>query len=70
MVKLVALAGLRPALIADRQGDLGLDSSWTVVEQWNEATRYERKDRLEAKAMHDAVTDPKIGVFQWIAMHW
>jgi hypothetical protein len=64
--ELVLHAGLKAAL----QADPALLLCWAVVKDWNEQSRYERKTRVEAKALYDAITDPAHGVLQWIKAHW
>ncbi len=64
--KLLDLAGLKGLL----SGDPDLQINWAVVKDWNERSRYERKTRVEAQAIYDAITDPAHGVLQWIKAHW
>ena len=64
--KLVELAGLRPRL----QADTALMTNWTIVRDWSEQARYERKTRAEAQALYDAIVDPTHGVLPWIKSHW
>jgi HEPN domain-containing protein len=64
--ELVLHAGLKAML----QTDAALMLRWAIMKDWNEQSRYERKTRVEAKALYDAITDPAHGVLQWIKSHW
>lgn len=64
--ELVVLAGLKSLLIAD--ADLLL--RWGVVKDWDEQSRYQRKNRTEAQGLYEAITDPLHGVLPWIKTHW
>jgi hypothetical protein len=64
--ELVVLAGLRSELDADPH----LLNLWGTVKDWDEQARYERKTRVEAQTLLDAIMDPGHGVFQWIRRHW
>jgi hypothetical protein len=44
--------------------------AWGVVKDWSEQARYERKNRAEAQALYNAITDPAHGVLPWIKSHW
>jgi len=64
---LVVLAGLKASLDADPD----LQENWTVVKDWNEEARYERRTtRADARGLFDAITDPDHGVLPWIKSHW
>jgi hypothetical protein len=69
--QLVVHAGLQVAFLAARQADADLDVNWTVVKDWDEKARYERKrTRAEAEALYKAITDLGHGVLPWIKSHW
>jgi HEPN domain-containing protein len=61
-------------LIARRDADIAADpalqGNWLVVKNWSETARYERKTRVEAEDLYQAVTDPASGVLPWIRNHW
>jgi hypothetical protein len=47
-----------------------LQDNWEVVKNWRETARYQRKSRLEAEKLYQAITDPASGVLPWIRNHW
>jgi HEPN domain-containing protein len=60
-------AGLR----AEVKSDSSLEISWAIVKDWSESSRYEtRSDRGRARLMLDAITDPQIGILQWLKNYW
>jgi HEPN domain-containing protein len=65
--RLLDAVGLKPLLAV---GAAGLQLNWAVVKDWNEQTRYERKSRVEAESLFDAITDAADGVLSWIKLHW
>ena len=68
--QLLGLTGLKPVLDAAAAADTALDANWGIVKDWNEASRYEHKAKVEAQRLYDAITDSKHGVFAWIRSHW
>lgn len=47
-----------------------LQVNWTLVKDWNERSRYERKTPDDARALFDAITDATNGVLPWIRNRW
>ncbi len=68
---LVKLADLKTErdVAASANSRLGVNN-WQIVKDWSEITRYQRKTKLEAEKLHQAVTDAANGVLPWIKTHW
>jgi len=54
----------------DRHGNNELDSSWAIVNEWKEKSRYENIDEIKARSLIEAISDEENGVLQWIKQHW
>ncbi len=67
---LLQLAGLKETRDADASLNPALLKSWQVVKDWSEITRYERRTRLDAEKLYEAVTQTAVGVLPWIKNHW
>jgi hypothetical protein len=67
---LVKSAGLRLELDRAVTGDPDLSSRWSVVQAWDESSRYDRKTGTKAQDLIEAITDPQHGVLPWIKTHW
>ena len=67
--RLLTLAGLEPAWIAECGTDAILDKYWDIVLAWSESSRYERKSQLEAESMYNAIIDSVHGVLPWLRKH-
>lgn len=68
--ELLNLSGLRPALDADADASIDLETSWTIVTSWDETTRYQTIDPFRASAMVEAVGHHQHGVLTWLKRHW
>jgi hypothetical protein len=68
--QLLDLAGLKPTHAADTAADPDLSANWAFVFDWNEASRYDRKTRTQARKLYVAITDKKHGVLAWIRSRW
>jgi HEPN domain-containing protein len=68
--ELVKLAGLRAERDADASANSALLQNWQVVKDWDETSRYQRKSRLEAEKLYQAVTHSTNGVLPWIKNRW
>ena len=69
LARLLALAGLGPAMKADSDLSPALGTSWSFVLRWSEASRY-ADTRLDAASdLLSAIDDPSHGVLAWIARH-
>ncbi len=54
----------------DARANSSLGINWQIAKDWSEITRYQRKTKLEAEELHQAVTDSANGVLPWIRTHW
>jgi hypothetical protein len=70
LMQLLALAGLKDTLAIDAAADPDLYANWAFVRDWTESSRYDRKTRIEARKLYDAITDKRHGVLAWIRSHW
>jgi hypothetical protein len=70
LVKLVKLANLNGALVAQAQADPQFDVNWAVVKDWNETSRYRILSQSEATDLISAITQRGHGVFRWTRQHW
>ena len=68
--ELLRLADLTARWVAEIAANPALKRNWQVVKNWKETARYERKTRLEAERLYQAITDPAHGVLPWIRNHW
>jgi HEPN domain-containing protein len=68
--ELVKLAGLNAQRDADASSNPALLLNWQIVKDWSEIVRYQRKTKLEAEKLYQAVTDTANGVLPWIRIHW
>ena len=44
--------------------------NWSVVNDWDETSRYSQWSKSEARELHAAITQPADGVLAWIIGHW
>lgn len=70
LVKLIKTAGLSMKLDAEMKGDKSFGINWSVVKDWSEKSRYEKRSADDAKDLYSAVADKKHGVLQWIKRYW
>jgi hypothetical protein len=68
--KLVALAELKAALVADLAVNQSFARNWTLVKDWTEESRYLWWDERTARAMLGAINDQQHGVLQWVRVRW
>jgi HEPN domain-containing protein len=68
--QLLAAAELSPEFDRQRAANAGFEVSWSVVKDWSEEARYETRTPQEAQSLITAVTDPKIGVLEWLRLYW
>ena|SRR5947209_5713987 len=64
--KLLELVGLKPILASIAH----LKVPWGIVKDWSEQARFEKKSRVEARDLYEAITDLHHGVLTWIKLHW
>jgi len=70
VVDLVALADLKVLLDIAKRENPGLKSNWTIVETWNEESRYRQMAEETATTLYTAISLPEDGVLSWIKNHW
>ena len=68
--KLVGLAGLTEEFGVACGANPSLLVYWGVVKDWNETSRYELKTEVDARELHEAITQESDGVLRWIRTHW
>lgn len=68
--ELLRLAELSGELQVVIQQDASFEDRWATVLNWSEASRYQRKNDLLAKALIDAIEDVSGGVLSWIKLHY
>ncbi len=70
MNQLVEVAGLAEKLDEGARREMEFEVRWVVVKQWSEDSRYKLRGEKDAKALYDAIVDPKYGVLEWLGQHW
>lgn len=70
MSELVKLAALEAARLAATDANATLRNHWLVVNDWNEASRYQKHSHQMAKKLHQAITHATHGVMPWIRTYW
>jgi len=70
ILKLVRLAGVDAARVADSTANPNLGANWNFVKDWNERSRYERHSLAKAQRLFDAITHVTDGVLPWIKARW
>lgn len=68
--KLVNVAGLKPALLAEIKNDAQFASYWGIACKWSEQSRYSITDAITAAHLITSIQDPNHGVLQWLKQHW
>lgn len=67
---LVRVANLEPLRLEQAKADSVFRDNWDLVQQWSEQSRYRRHDKIDAKALIEAVASTRHGVLRWIKQHW
>jgi len=67
---LLRLALLKNELEQVVQSNPLMEESWTIVQGWSEASRYDRKTVQEATALLRAVEDGSGGLLPWVRQRW
>uniref|UniRef100_E6QHY1 Uncharacterized protein n=1 Tax=mine drainage metagenome TaxID=410659 RepID=E6QHY1_9ZZZZ len=70
LIELVRVSQLAPVLKTAMQADSGLADNWIIVQNWSEASRYQRWEIWQAQRMVAAVEDGSGGLLPWIRLHW
>jgi HEPN domain-containing protein len=70
LTRLARAAGVLEKLLdaASRQSEL--NENWEIVAKWTEESRYQRRSRLEAEDLLNALADPKHGLLRWVKHYW
>ncbi len=69
--ELIKLAGLKNDLDKDFKNSKTLELNWSVVKDWNEASRYLCTIAPKyAKDLYSACTSRKNGILSWIKTKW
>lgn len=68
--ELIRVALLRNERDSALQNNSTLMTSWTIVPNWSETSRYERKTVQEAAALLNAVEDQAGGLLPWLRQRW
>ena len=63
---LVELADLTEQLERARGANSNLKRCWSVVENWDETSRYDRKTEQDARDLYEAITQEPDGVLRWL----
>ncbi|MGO9318537.1 MAG: HEPN domain-containing protein [Terracidiphilus sp.] len=68
--KLLQLAELKVELEAAMQDNPAMQSSLDAVQDWSEASRYEKRSAQEAMDLLQAIEDQAGGLLPWIKLRW
>ena len=68
--KLLQLADLRIELDSAMQANPTMRAGLDTIQDWSEASRYERKADQEALDLIQAIEDSTGGLLPWIMLHW
>jgi HEPN domain-containing protein len=67
---LLVVAELKTELEATLQTDPVVQANWTIVKDWSEESRYEKRTLQEAEILLRAIEDKKGGLLPWIMQRW
>jgi hypothetical protein len=70
IAKLLQLAELKIELETAMQANPVMRAGLDTIQDWSEASRYERKAEQEAQDLLLAIEDPTGGLLPWIRLHW
>jgi HEPN domain-containing protein len=70
LAKLLQLAELKGDLDTEMQGNPAMKWSWDEIQDWSEASRYERRNAQEASDLLQAVQGQPGGLLPWIMLRW
>src|SRR5262245_34144341 len=60
--RLLKAAGLKPAFDVEAAANPAFAVHWSVVKDWNEASRYEQNTQADAQTLYDYITNHPNGV--------
>jgi len=67
---LIGLAGLTEDLRSALEANNNFHLNWVTVNKWTEESRYNLWDQNDAKALFNAISDPRHGVLQWLKKYY
>jgi len=70
LTELMRLSQLAPTLKTAMQANSALEGDWITVQDWSEASRYERWDLSDALSLLDSIENRSGGLLPWIRLHW
>jgi hypothetical protein len=70
LAKLVELAEIAQARLAEETATPGFALMWSLVLGWKETCRYDRITRSSAEELFEAISAPSTGVMRWIRHCW
>ena len=71
LTRLVEIAGLGGALIAETGASRAFSINWGVVKDWSEESRYDHTITMaKARDFYRALTKQQTGVMRWVRRHW
>ena len=70
LLQLSRVAGLDEACLEKGAKDPDFRNNWDYVQSWSEQSRYQRHRLETARALLEAVGDPRHGVMSWIKQQW
>lgn len=71
LAKLIKTAGLQTALNNEIKSNSSFEINWTLVKDWSEESRYQKRSAQEARDIYSAIADEQgNGVFKWVKRHW
>jgi HEPN domain-containing protein len=70
LTELLSVSGLKVSFADAQITNANLASSWSVVANWSEKSRYQFFTLPDAQSMIEAVAKRKDGVLSWITQRW
>lgn len=70
VVDLIGVASLEQDLHNEIKRNKQFEVNWNVVQDWTEASRYERQNHKKARDLYSAISNRQNGVLKWIRKHW
>ena len=67
---LLRLSLLKSELDVAVQADSVMDTNWTIIQNWSETSRYQRKTIQQAEALLQAIEDRSGGLLPWVRQRW
>jgi HEPN domain-containing protein len=67
---LVRLALWKTELNVAVQADSLMDANWTIIQNWSETSRYQKKTTQQPTALLQAIDDRPGGLLPWVRQRW